>query len=146
MGKTPITKLAQVALKTAVDNGKIIKPSTCEQCGKVPNRLHGHHEDYTKPLKVIWLCPACHRSRHVDMRYPQLPGEIKEPRPPKNSKSPSGFVFQKARRKLFTTQAEAAEAMGVSQGAIALWENGQRPIPDYAWIILGCVEREREEV
>lgn len=35
-------------------------PDQCEICGD-PCRPHGHHEDYTKPLQVIWVCPVCHR-------------------------------------------------------------------------------------
>ena len=26
--------------------------------------LHGHHEDYSQPLEVVWLCAPCHGLRH----------------------------------------------------------------------------------
>lgn len=26
--------------------------------------IHGHHEDYKKPLEVVWVCFACHAIRH----------------------------------------------------------------------------------
>jgi hypothetical protein len=26
---------------------------------------HAHHEDYSKPLKVIWLCPFHHKQQHA---------------------------------------------------------------------------------
>jgi len=50
---------ARVKLNTAVRAGIIIKPMKCEKCnGK--HRLTAHHEDYSKPLEVIWLCYECH--------------------------------------------------------------------------------------
>lgn len=35
----------------------------CEVCGSLPT--HGHHEDYGKPLDVVWLCPVHHAMRHA---------------------------------------------------------------------------------
>ena len=35
-------------------------------CGE--SRPHGHHENYDKPLDVIWLCPLCHKRRHKEMK------------------------------------------------------------------------------
>ena len=40
-----------------------LKRQSCETCGK-PN-AHGHHDDYSKPLKVKWLCPVHHAKLHV---------------------------------------------------------------------------------
>ena len=36
----------------------------CQRCGKVPKLLHRHHPDYSKPLEILWLCPACHGLVH----------------------------------------------------------------------------------
>jgi len=37
----------------------------CADCGST-ERLQKHHEDYSKPLDVIILCPKCHAGRHRD--------------------------------------------------------------------------------
>ena len=47
----------------AINSGELIKPDVCSECGTV-DRVPGHHEDYSKPLEVIWLCGKCHRKRH----------------------------------------------------------------------------------
>lgn len=50
---------ARYKLRYEVKKGNIIKPFNCSDCKKkLP--LQGHHEDYTKPLEVIWLCSKCH--------------------------------------------------------------------------------------
>lgn len=56
---------ARGKVRDAVRYGKIIKPDRCEQCGEITPRrfLDGHHEDYSKPLDVIWLCRSCHGLR-----------------------------------------------------------------------------------
>lgn len=48
--------------------------------------------------------------------------------------------FTRRRRKLFKTQQQAAEALGVSQGTISLWESGGRPVPTIAIKLLDCLE------
>lgn len=48
-------------LQYAIRSGKIIR-GACVVCGE-PN-AHGHHEDYSKPLDVIWMCPAHHTELH----------------------------------------------------------------------------------
>jgi hypothetical protein len=35
-------------------------------CGEDYATLHAHHTDYTKPLLVTWLCPACHLGWHAE--------------------------------------------------------------------------------
>jgi len=54
------------ALQRAISKGVIVKPNECSICGAItpPAQLHGHHEDYGKPLVVIWLCHWCHIRQH----------------------------------------------------------------------------------
>ncbi len=50
----------QYALKT----GKLLKPENCSNCGWV-GKLNAHHPDYNEPLRVVWLCPSCHKRLHL---------------------------------------------------------------------------------
>lgn len=53
---------ARWAVKHAIRTGKINK-HPCRECGNL-DRVHAHHEDYSKPLEVIWFCPGHHQARH----------------------------------------------------------------------------------
>src|SRR5690349_7922719 len=55
----PLKRAARVALGNAVRDGRVKKAPECEVCS-ISGDLHGHHEDYSKPLEVIWVCSACH--------------------------------------------------------------------------------------
>jgi hypothetical protein len=69
----PEKAAAQVTLATAVRYGRLVRPDSCEQCGQKPPRnrlgrssIQGHHDDYSKPLEVRWLCQPCHNRHHRD--------------------------------------------------------------------------------
>ena len=58
-------RAAQVILGNAVRDGRVQR-QPCERCGSF--RSQGHHEDYSKPLEVMWLCAAHHGERHRELR------------------------------------------------------------------------------
>lgn len=62
----PANRHAQVVVGNAVRDGRL-KKLPCKVCGST-NRIHGHHDDYSKPLDVIWLCPKHHSERHKEIR------------------------------------------------------------------------------
>jgi len=64
--KYPEKNRAHKAVQIAIERGEIVKPSTCSKCGEPHKNIQGHHEDYSKPLDVIWLCPPCHGELHRD--------------------------------------------------------------------------------
>lgn len=41
--------------------GKLVR-DPCTDCGASASQKH--HEDYDRPLDVIWLCRVCHLKRH----------------------------------------------------------------------------------
>ena len=49
-------------LHKALKEGKISKTLRCVNCNK-KHKLTAHHEDYSKPLEVEWLCYECHGQR-----------------------------------------------------------------------------------
>lgn len=54
---------AQNKVSYALRIGIITKPSCCEKCSS-NSKLHAHHEDYSKPLDVTWLCVPCHGKKN----------------------------------------------------------------------------------
>ncbi|WP_217678409.1 hypothetical protein [Falsochrobactrum tianjinense] len=52
---------AHLAVQRALSSGELIKPP-CEVCGDV--QVDAHHDDYSKPLSVRWLCRQHHTRLH----------------------------------------------------------------------------------
>lgn len=44
-----------------IERGRM-RRGPCVVCGEP--KTHGHHEDYDRPLDVIWLCPQHHKDVH----------------------------------------------------------------------------------
>lgn len=40
----------------------------CCMCGTT-EKIHAHHDDYMKPLDVMWLCVTHHIARHAFLNY-----------------------------------------------------------------------------
>jgi hypothetical protein len=56
--------LAHKAVENALKTGKLIRQA-CE-CG-CDRKAQAHHEDYSKPLDVRWLCVQAHKARHIEI-------------------------------------------------------------------------------
>jgi len=49
--------------KKAIKEKRIIRVKKCVECGS-DIQVEAHHEDYSKPLEVLWLCRKCHYHKH----------------------------------------------------------------------------------
>lgn len=58
---------AHLKVSRAVMNGTIKRENNCSNCSS-DIKVEAHHEDYSKPLEVIWLCSKCHHLRHKELR------------------------------------------------------------------------------
>jgi hypothetical protein len=61
--KYPERYRAHYAVSNAVRDGRL-KKMPCEVCGD--DQVHAHHEDYSNPLDVVWLCPRHHALHHAE--------------------------------------------------------------------------------
>lgn len=59
-----------------VKRGKLVRPDHCAWCN-AKGKIEAHHEDYSKPLEVIWLCRPCH-SRHHRLEKHKEDAALKE--------------------------------------------------------------------
>lgn len=78
--KRPEHRAKQRARRAAFEAVRIgsITKRACErlrwdgrECGRSP--VCAHHEDYSKPLDVTWLCAYCHGLRHRELREESPP-------------------------------------------------------------------------
>ena len=56
---------AHCTVKRAIKAGALEPLEYCERCEK-PGPVEAHHEDYGKPLDVVWLCLTCHGQAHSE--------------------------------------------------------------------------------
>lgn len=63
--ENPVKRKAHRAVENAISKGKIER-QPCAYCGARGN-IHAHHDDYSKPFDVTWLCPLHHKERHREL-------------------------------------------------------------------------------
>lgn len=61
--RNPKAKTAHRLVASALKSGKL-KKEPCSACG-ISNDIHAHHEDYERPLDVVWMCRSCHQKYHA---------------------------------------------------------------------------------
>lgn len=61
--RDPLKMKARWRVQSQIRRGQI-KRQPCEKCGKL---AQAHHEDYSKPLEVRWLCSLHHAQLHTSL-------------------------------------------------------------------------------
>lgn len=56
---------ANHAVHSAITGGELVRSEVCSECG-VKSATDAHHDDYSKPLDVRWLCRRCHVNFHQE--------------------------------------------------------------------------------
>jgi ribosomal protein S27AE len=59
----PMAYAARVIFGNAVRDKRVERKTICSICESTI-KVEGHHDDYTKPLEVRWLCEKCHKTWH----------------------------------------------------------------------------------
>ncbi len=62
----PGRRRAHVLVARALKEGRLIRPKACARCSK-HTVVVAHHENYRRPLTVVWLCDQCHAIRHAEL-------------------------------------------------------------------------------
>lgn len=65
--RNPERYKANTSVSNAMRDGRLLRPSNCDKCG-MDCKPQGHHDDYSKPLVVRWLCVSCHNEFHNFVR------------------------------------------------------------------------------
>jgi len=61
--RKPMVDVAHRFIRLAVAKGILKRESECSVCSS-SDRVEAHHDDYTKPEVVRWLCKSCHEEWH----------------------------------------------------------------------------------
>jgi transposase-like protein len=129
--RNPEKHKAHIILNEAIRTKQIIKPKNCQKCDK-EKPLQAHHEDYNKPLNVIWLCSSCHHKTHKLKRiesnsYKQKKVYIRKGYNNKGKSKPykKPLYFDKAKelRNQGYSYSQIANKLDISKSQIYKWLN-----------------------
>ena len=73
----PVKNKAWKATSNAIRDGRLERPDACSSCG-ITCKPEAHHEDYSSPLDVCWLCRSCHCKLHRLQSLPVVHGGVRD--------------------------------------------------------------------
>ncbi len=71
--RNPQKHWAHSALRSGMKRGLVVR-KPCEVCGDP--KAEAHHDDYSRPLKVRWLCRKHHKEHHAGRLAEPTPGDL----------------------------------------------------------------------
>ena len=63
----PHKKRVEHFVQWMIKKGEIQRPSCCQECSAT-TKIDAHHDNYLKPLDIMWLCRTCHSKRHQKLK------------------------------------------------------------------------------
>ena len=66
--KYPKKYKCRMTTHSAIENGSLIRPDICSVCCGTDKYIQAHHDNYDRPLEVVWLCNSCHNELHKQLR------------------------------------------------------------------------------
>lgn len=73
--KYPEKARAHDITKNAIARGDLQRPDACQHCREKVH-VDAHHEDYSRPLDVMWFCRPCHIKHHAEIRAQKRQGSV----------------------------------------------------------------------
>jgi hypothetical protein len=64
--KSPEKVRAHRKVAYEIQMGRLTR-KPCTVCATTV-RVHAHHDDYSKPLQITWMCQPCHNRQHAEAR------------------------------------------------------------------------------
>lgn len=58
--RNPERRKAQVAVGNALRDGRLVKGPCAHEGDDCKGKIEAHHEDYARPLEVVWVCVKHH--------------------------------------------------------------------------------------
>ena len=59
----PMIRASHNLVSNAIRDGRMKRQFDCSVC-ESKEKIEAHHDDYTKPFDVRWLCEKCHKNWH----------------------------------------------------------------------------------
>ena len=124
----PVKQAARIAVQRAIEAGTLVRPPTCSACSREV-AVQGHHDDYSKPLDVRWLCVPCHNKHHNEQGWAPRTWTRRE-------RTGMGARMESRRKALGLTVSDVQLRAGVSRLATVYeLENGTNDDPKISTII-----------
>lgn len=59
-------ELVRTLFQAVFSQMDVCPPEVCRIC-RQKKKLIAHHEDYTVPFRILWVCRSCHNRRHAEL-------------------------------------------------------------------------------
>ena len=108
---------ARGQVSNALAKGQLIRGEVCQLCGS-KDRIQAHHNDYSKPLDVVWICHSCHQRLHRDLPKRDKPYQQNQQNQQNHSKSATVSNSKQESAEVSSGKQESAETQAYNLTAL----------------------------